>query len=63
MLDDDIGTKYTTTHRCFGSPCKDDEDKQNVQLSATPWKSGLEVDSEIDERLRKLKMQNHNIPA
>ena len=30
MLDDDIGTKYTTTHRCFGSPCPDD--KENLQL-------------------------------
>ena len=27
LSDDDIGTKYTTTHRCFGSPCKKDEDK------------------------------------
>ena len=27
LADDDVGTKDTTTHRCFGSPCKKDDDK------------------------------------
>jgi len=25
MLDDGIGTKYVTTHRCFGEPCKNEK--------------------------------------
>jgi hypothetical protein len=35
VAEDDTGTKYVTTHRCFGGPCKDDS---NLQLVAEPPK-------------------------
>jgi len=57
MLDDDIGTKYTTTHRCFGSPCPDNS--ENVQLSQPDYFKGSPPYDVVEGTYKIGDMQDH----
>ena len=40
MTNDWTGHKYVTSHRCFGHPCKKDQEAGLVQLNAPDVKEG-----------------------
>ena len=37
MESDWTGTKYVTTHRCFGQPCKDEEEEKKAALASRSY--------------------------